>query len=218
MRECKSNRIALILFFLCFIVWVSAGYSGTIERKRKLKGCYSEEGKYSRTVVIDTIEESPETAKPELSDNIKKRKKEISRFFKGKVVTAKVSLPACYGGLVLYNDDLGKSNVEVFKRADKYGVVAAKGDKVIITKFRIKKRMIDVELNSGGYGDFGDLFLRSTAGIFSLGITELSGCFSKIRYERGSRLRVKFKSKLGKEELDLEKIKGYLSSVLEINY
>lgn len=218
MRERKINRITLIIFFLCFIVWVSAGYSDTIERKRELKGCYGEDGKYSRSVVIDTIEESLETAKPELSDKINKRKKEISVFFEGKIVTAKISLPACYAGIVLYNDDLGKSNVDVFKKVDKYGIAVAKGDKVIITKFRIKKRLIDVELNGGGYGDFGDLFLRSSAGILSLGITELSGCFSKIRYERGSRLRVQFKSKLGKEELDLEKIKGYLSSVLEINY
>ncbi len=217
MRECESKRIALIIFFLCFVLWASAGYSGTIERKSKLKGCYGEDGKYSRTVVIDTIEESSETVKPELSGNIKKRKKEVSRFFEGKIATAKISLPACYGGIVLYNDDLGKSNVEVFKRADKYGVAAAKGDKVIITKFIIKEKIIDVELNSGGYGNPGDLFLRSAAGIVSLGITELTGCFSKVRYERGSRLRVKFKAPLSKEQLDIEKIKGYLSSVLEIN-
>lgn len=218
MRECKNNRIVLIIFFLCFIVWVSSGYSGTIERKSKLKGCYGEDGKYSRSVVIDTIEEFPETVKLELSGDIKKRKKEISMFFEGKIVTAKISLPACYGGIVLYNDDLGKSNVQVFKRAEKYGVAAAKGDKVIITKFRIKEKIIDLELNSGGYGNPGDLFLRSAAGVFSLGITELSGAFSKVRHERGSRLRVKFKAPLGKEELDLEKIKGYLSPVLEINY
>lgn len=218
MREYKINRIALAVFFLSFIAGVSTGYSGTIERKNKLKGCYGEDGAYSRSVIIDTIEESPEIVLPELSENLKKRKQEISLYFEGQIVTAKVSLPACYGGIVLYNDDPGKSNVEVFKKADKYGVAAAKGDKVMITKFRIKKRIIDVELNSGGYGNPGDLFLRSAAGVFSLGITELSGAFSKVKYERGSRLRVKFKATLGREELDIEKITGYLSSILEINY
>jgi len=206
------------MLFLCFILCVSTGYSGTIERKRELKGCYGEDGKYHSSVVIDTIDESPDIAKPELSDKIKIRKKELSRFYEGKIVTAKIALPACHAGIILYNYDLGKSNVEVFKRIDKYGVAVAKGDKVIITKFRIKKKVIDIELNGGGYGNPGDLVLRSAAGIFSLGITELTGCFSQKRYERGSRLRVKFKSKLGKNELDLEKIKGYLSSVLEINY
>lgn len=216
MRERKINRITLIMFFLCFIVWLSTGYSGTIERKRELKGCYGEDGKYSHSVVIDIIEDPSGIVSPELSSKIKKRKKEISGYFEGKIVTAKISLPACHAGIVLYNDDLGKSNVDVFKKVDKYGIAVAKGDKVIITKFKIKKRLIDVELNGGGYGDFGDLFLRSTSGILSLGITELLGCFSKIRYERGSRLRVQFQSKLGLDALDLEKITGYLSSVLEM--
>ena len=216
MGKCKSMRIVIITV-LYFIVWVSAGYSGMIERKTKQKGCYSEDGQYVRSVVIDTLDEKSESAKPQFSDKIKKKKKEVSRFFEGKIVTAKIALPACYSGIILYQDDLGKSNVGIFKKVNKYGISVEKGDKAIITKFRIRKKVIDIEINNGGYGNPGDLFWRGTAGLFSLGITEFAGCFSNLRYERGTRIRIRFKSKLKKEQLDIEKIKEYLLPVLELS-
>jgi hypothetical protein len=216
MCKSKGKIVLMAIFFLCFAGFLSDVHSATIERKTKPEGYYREDGLYIQPVIIDIIDEKKDSAAPKLSNKIKARRKELSRFFEGKIITAKIALPACYRGIILYQDDLGKSNVGIFKRVNKYGVALEKGDKAIITKFRIKKKVIDIEINNGGYGNPEDLFLRGAAGIFSLGITEFTGCFSKVRYERGTRIRVKFKSKLQIKQLDLEKIKEYLLPVLEL--
>lgn len=216
MHTIKTKIAVWITGILCFAGWFSTVYSGTIEKKMKEKYFFGEDGTLTREVVIDTIPEKADSMPPELSLTLKKRKKQISDFFEGKLVMAKISLPASHRGIVLYEDNISKSNVDIFKSVDKYGASIEKYQTAMITKFTVQKRGIDIQLNNGGYGSPVDLFWRGTAGIFTLGITEFTGVFSKVRYERGSRVRVKFMHNLKAEQLDLDKIKGYIAQVLEV--
>lgn len=211
----KTKMTVVITGILCFAGF-STAYSGVIEKKNKEKCFYGEDGAITREVVINTIPEKADSVPPDLSPDFKKRKKQLSDFFEGKLVTAKISLPASYRGIVLYENNIGKSNVDIFEGVNKYGASVKRCQTAMITKFTIKKRVIDIQLNSGGYGNPADLFWRGAAGVFSLGITEFAGVFSRIRYERGTRVRVKFESNLKAEQLDIDKIKGYIAAVLEV--
>lgn len=205
------NQVKFAVIFLPVFLTVAVA-----QDRIEIKGYYKEDGSYVKQRAADLIEtESDSGVFPALSDNLKIRKKEISRFYEGKVGTAKVSFPACHSGLVLYLERLDKSNVDMFRKIRKYGASIEKDSKVIITKIKINAKTIDIELNNGGYGDYIDVSGRVLAGIISVGLTELMD-HSQARMQRGSHLRIKSEKKFTKQDLDFEKIREYLSPVLEI--
>jgi hypothetical protein len=153
-----------------------------------IKGYYKEDGTYVKPRVVDPISRAPE-APPPLPMDPSRRRDALQDYYRGKVVKAKVSLPACRAGLLLYPDDLGKTNVDLFRKVGKYGASIEKDANAVITDVRIKPRCIDIELNNGGYGDAGDVALRALEGIGTLGISEIVD-HRTIRFQRGSRVRI----------------------------
>src|SRR5882762_9377592 len=112
-----------------------------------IKGYYQEDGTYVKQRVMDPIQKETEVL-PLLSKELKIRREQISRYYKGKVFTTKVSFPASHSGIVLYGGNLGRTNVDLFKNINKYGNVINKGEKVLITKFDIGRKTIDIDLNN----------------------------------------------------------------------
>jgi hypothetical protein len=153
-----------------------------------IKGFYREDGTYVKPRVVDPIERTPETL-PALPADRALRRAVLQDYYCGKVLKAKVSFPACHAGLLLYPDDLGKTNVDLFRKVSKYGSSIEKDSNAVITGIRISPRVVDIELNNGGYGSAGDVGARVLKGVFTLGITELMG-HRTARFQKGSRLRI----------------------------
>lgn len=204
---------------IIFVLLLAGAAGGFCGERIKIKGYYQEDGTYIKPRVIDPIRNESDVL-PSLSNKRRWRKKQICQYYEGRVFTAKVSFPASHKGIILYGDDLGKTNVDLFRKINKYGASIDKGEKVIITKFDIGRRVIDIELNNGGYGDLGDMSWRALKAILTLGLTELKD-YSRIRYQQGSRLRIK----LGKKgsyniyagDLDVDRFKDTLRNESETN-
>lgn len=185
----------------------------------EIKGYYQEDETFAKQRVIDPVLQNDEVL-PSLSHNIQKRKKEIEKYYQGRLISAKISFPASYGGNIIDINDLGKSNVLMFKNVKKYGVSIEKDSKAMITKFKIKADSIDIEFNDGGYGNAKDKILRVFTGIISLGLTELKD-YNKIRYQHGSSVRIVVKKKdyfnISSFDLNFEKFKTALQNDNKFN-
>ncbi len=178
------------LFTVVISSYTLIGFCG---ERIPIKGYFQEDGTYIKQRVIDPIPGQSDK-QPTLPDNTKLRRYVLQNHYQGRIFTTKVSFPACHSGFSLHINDLGKTNVELFKKVNKYGVSIEKGSKVIFTKVRIKPKEIDIELDNGGYGSLGDITWRVLSDIFTLGLAELQD-YQTIRYQHGSRLRIKFNRK-----------------------
>ena len=192
----------------------SAGQVGFCGDTVQIRGYYQEDGTYIKPRVMDPIRKESEVL-PALSKEIGLRKEQISKHYMGRVFVTKVSFPASHQGIVLYGDDLGRTDVDLFKSINKYGGGIDKGEKVVVTKFEIGRKLIDIELNDGGYGTLGDVTLRTLTGVLTLGLTELRD-YSKLRNQSGSRLRIQLgrghSSYVDGDDLHVEKFKEALKS------
>jgi hypothetical protein len=81
----------------------------------------------------------------------------LEGYFTGKLVVAKVDMPGTEKGVDLKFD---KPSVmdwnEYSSRLKSFGVAIHKGDVVRVTKFNVKKDIIEFQLNGGGFGSFGN--------------------------------------------------------------
>lgn len=206
---------ALVLSLLFSAVPAAASSESSV----KIKGYYREDGSYIKPRVIDPIK-SDSAVFPSLSRELALRKKQITRYYEGKVVTAKVSFPASRKGIILNGSGLGRTNVDLFKEVSKHGSAVDKGEKAIITRFKINSTSIDIDINEGGYGHFGDMSWRVVAGIFTLGLSELRD-WNRVRYQEGSRLRIQLghedPASIRPEEIDVEKFRQALAQEIPVN-
>jgi hypothetical protein len=82
---------------------------------------------------------------------------ELKDFFEGKSVRVKIDMPATQQGIDVYPDarravDFG----EYSQRVKANGVAIRNGDSVVVTRVRVKDKLIEFQLAGGGYGTFGD--------------------------------------------------------------
>ncbi|MDE1176065.1 MAG: hypothetical protein PW789_05600 [Edaphobacter sp.] len=81
----------------------------------------------------------------------------LEQYFKGKEVTVKLDLPGTQRGVDLKFSDSSPMNwKEYSSRIKANGVSIHKGDVARITNFVVKKDMIELQLDGGGFGTFGD--------------------------------------------------------------
>ena len=82
---------------------------------------------------------------------------DLRRFFEGRTVVVKLDLPGTDDGVDVYP---GTSQPIDFPkhagRLKKYGTAIRRGEEALVTKLRIKKDLIEFQLDGGGYGTFGD--------------------------------------------------------------
>jgi hypothetical protein len=79
--------------------------------------------------------------------------------FEGKIVTARIDMPATSEGVDVYPFDATPVDFRaVARRMKEYGTAVKVGQQVMITKVLVKKDShIEFQLGAGGYGTFGDM-------------------------------------------------------------
>jgi hypothetical protein len=82
---------------------------------------------------------------------------QLKRYFEGKKVEVKIDLPATKDGVNVYpekNQPVDYGHYAKLLKA--YGISVKEGDRIMITKIKVKDKLIEFQLGGGGYGTFGD--------------------------------------------------------------
>lgn len=81
----------------------------------------------------------------------------LKEYFEGKSVVVKMDMPASQTGIDVYADARRPINFDDYSRRLKdTGIALRSGDSVMITKIRVKDKLIEFQLGGGGYGTLGD--------------------------------------------------------------
>ena len=81
----------------------------------------------------------------------------LKKALEGKRITLKMDMPATSEGVDVYpGSGRAVDYDKVGKRMKKHGVAIKDGEAARITKIKVKQDLIEVQLNGGGYGTFGD--------------------------------------------------------------
>lgn len=82
---------------------------------------------------------------------------ELRDFFEGKSVRVRMDMPATSQGIDVFPDARRPINFDEYSsRVKSTGVAVRTGDSVLVTKVRVKDKLIEFQLAGGGYGTFGD--------------------------------------------------------------
>lgn len=82
---------------------------------------------------------------------------ELKDFFEGKSVVVKLDMPATQEGIDVFPDARRAIDFAQYSaRLKATGVAIRKGESVLVTKIRVKDKLIEFQLAGGGYGTFGD--------------------------------------------------------------
>src|SRR5829696_6190515 len=82
---------------------------------------------------------------------------ELKQFFEGKSVRVKIDMPATQQGIDVFPDSRRPVNFDEYSvRVKASGVSIKNGDSVMVTRVRVKEKLIEFQLAGGGYGTFGD--------------------------------------------------------------
>jgi hypothetical protein len=82
---------------------------------------------------------------------------ELKDFFEGKSVLVKIDMPATQEGIDVYPDARRPMDMNQYsQRLKSYGVAIHNGESVMVTRVRVKDKLIEFQLAGGGYGTFGD--------------------------------------------------------------
>jgi hypothetical protein len=123
---------------------------------------------------------------------------ELKRFFEGRRVVVKIDLPATKDGVNVYPERSQPVDYNHYGNLLKaFGISLREGDRVMITKIKLKDKHIEFQLGGGGYGTFGD---ETSSSVYVPSA-------SKSRYERDLERAIKNESderrrRRMREELD----------------
>lgn len=82
---------------------------------------------------------------------------ELRDFFEGKSVVVKMDMPATQEGIDVFPDARKAIDFAQYSaRLKNTGVAIHNGESVMVTKIRVKEKLIEFQLAGGGYGTFGD--------------------------------------------------------------
>jgi hypothetical protein len=82
---------------------------------------------------------------------------ELKDFFEGKTVIVKLDMPATQEGIDVFPDARRAIDFAQYSaRLKTTGIAIRNGESVLITKVRVKDKLIEFQLGGGGYGTFGD--------------------------------------------------------------
>jgi hypothetical protein len=82
---------------------------------------------------------------------------DLKRHFEGQKVTVLIDMPATKDGIDIYAERA--ETIDFSKYAGlikRYGVAVEEGDRMMITKLRVKEKHVEFQLGGGGYGTLGD--------------------------------------------------------------
>jgi len=82
---------------------------------------------------------------------------ELRDFFEGKSVVVKLDMPATQEGVDVFPDARRAIDFAQYSaRVKTTGIAIRNGESVLVTKIRVKDKLIEFQLAGGGYGTFGD--------------------------------------------------------------
>ena len=81
----------------------------------------------------------------------------LKAHFEGRVVAVKMDMPATDDGVDVYPADVPMVDFPRYQgRVKKYGVAIRQGETAMVTKVKVKGKLIEFQLGGGGYGTAGD--------------------------------------------------------------
>jgi hypothetical protein len=81
----------------------------------------------------------------------------LKEYFEGRTVTPKLAMPGTEDGVDVYPGSPRPLDYSRYaSRLKQYGTAIRAGEPVIVTKIKVKSRLIEFQLGGGGYGTFGD--------------------------------------------------------------
>jgi hypothetical protein len=81
----------------------------------------------------------------------------LKDFFEGRQVVVKIDMPATQSGVDVYADARRPMNFDEYRtRLKGVGVALRSGDTVMVTKIKLKDKLVEFQLGGGGYGTAGD--------------------------------------------------------------
>jgi hypothetical protein len=90
---------------------------------------------------------------------------DLKRHFEGRKVTILIDMPATKDGVDIYPERAQPMDFSDYARGIKqFGVAVEEGDRLMITKVRVKEKHVEFQLGGGGYGTFGDETFPSVGG------------------------------------------------------
>jgi hypothetical protein len=82
---------------------------------------------------------------------------DLEQFFEGRKVKVKMDMPATKYGVDVWPDRNPSINYDDYaKRIKQVGTAIREGESLLITKVKVKKDLIEVQLGGGGFGTVGD--------------------------------------------------------------
>lgn len=82
---------------------------------------------------------------------------ELKDFFEGKSVRVKIDMPASQEGVDVWPDARRPMDFAQYSaRLKNFGIAVHNGESVMVTRIRVKDKLIEFHLGGGGYGTFGD--------------------------------------------------------------
>jgi len=93
------------------------------------------------------------SASPALAQN----EAALKDYFEGKSVRVKIDMPASQEGIDVFPDARRPLDFGVYSsRLKSYGTAVRNGESIMVTRVRVKEKLIEFHLGGGGYGTFGD--------------------------------------------------------------
>jgi len=81
----------------------------------------------------------------------------LRAYFEGRTVIAKMAMPAAEAGVDVYPGAPQPIDYpDLAKRMKKFGVAIPAGQSALVTKVKVKGKLIEFQLDGGGYGTMGD--------------------------------------------------------------
>jgi len=144
---------------VCSVVYFDITLKTNREETMKMKktdnsllGSISLQGKMSRILVLILFSECLLFAQSEAI---------LKKTFEGKTVVMKIDMPASKNGVDVYPQESPSINYGKYaQRLKDFGTAVYKGDSIIITTVKVKKKNIEFQLGGGGYGTARDETVR----------------------------------------------------------
>lgn len=122
---------------------------------------------------------------------------DLKRYFEGRRVVVKLDMPATKDGINVHPEKAQAVDYNRYGNLLKnYGVGVREGDRIMITKIKVKDKHIEFQLGGGGYGTFGD---ETSASVYvpSASKTRREKNLEKeLKYENDRRRRRQIKEEL----------------------
>lgn len=139
----------------------------------------------------------------------------LRSYFEGRQVVVKMDMPATKYGVDVngLGGDINYS--EYARRLKRYGTSIRKGDSTLVTRVKVKERLIEFQLGGGGYGTLGDE-TGSGSTYVSTGKTEREKNLERdLKNEKDERKRREMKGRLDELRRDRQREEALLHAAAE---